>query len=105
MWLYMFRHLKEREYHDIFVYKGKAKSLLSYSCFMRTPSFRSETQKIMGRVRRGRRVQRKVLWAVAGRLANVANKMKNANITNRDTRYSSSIWSELSVVLFGIDER
>ncbi len=59
----------------------------------------------MGRVKKGQRVQRKDLCAVAGGMNVLVRTMKSFDISNRDTDYSSEIWSELSLALFGQDHK
>ncbi|KAL7374542.1 hypothetical protein ABVT39_002691 [Epinephelus coioides] len=59
----------------------------------------------MGRVKKGSRAQRKDLWAMAGGMEALVRSMKSVNITNRGTEYTSEIWSELSVTLFGQDQK
>ena len=55
----------------------------------------------MGRVKQGKKVHRKDLWVVAGGRESVVTAMRSANISERDTNYSSEIWSELFTTLFG----
>ncbi|KAL7391466.1 hypothetical protein ABVT39_009707 [Epinephelus coioides] len=61
--------------------------------------------KTIGRVKKGSRAQRKDLWAMAGGMEALVRSMKSVNITNRGTEYTSEIWSELSVTLFGQDQK
>ena len=56
-----------------------------------------------GKRKKGNRAQRKDLWAMAGGMDALVKTLKSINITSRDTDYSSAIWSELSVKLFGQD--
>ena len=58
----------------------------------------------MGRVKKGNRAQRKDLWAMSGGMTALVETMQSVKITNRDTSYSSEIWSELSISLFGQDD-
>lgn len=59
----------------------------------------------MGRVKKGNTAQRKDLWAMAGGMEALVRIMKSIDIINRDTGYSSKIWSELSITLFGQDDK
>ena len=54
--------------------------------------------RTMGRVKKGSKAHRKDLWAMAGGMEALARTLKSANIANRDTDYSSKIWSELSTL-------
>ncbi|KAF0026092.1 hypothetical protein F2P81_020829 [Scophthalmus maximus] len=59
----------------------------------------------LGRVKEGNKCQRKDLWAMAGGMESLVRTMKSFNITKRDTMYTSEIWSELSMSLFGQDHK
>lgn len=57
----------------------------------------------MGRVKKGKSAVRKDLWADAGGIAALVKTMKSKNITSQKTDYSSGVWSEISLALFGKD--
>ncbi|XP_034064636.1 uncharacterized protein LOC117541546 isoform X2 [Gymnodraco acuticeps] len=59
----------------------------------------------MGRVKKGKRAQRKDLWAMAGGMEALVRGLKSVHITKRDTGHSSYIWSELAIILFGHDDK
>ena len=57
----------------------------------------------MGRFKKGNRAQRKDLWAMSGALEALVEAMRSVNISNRDTSYSSAMWSELALNVFNED--
>lgn len=58
----------------------------------------------MGRVKKGSKAQRKKLWEISGGLHSLVGTLRSVNIENKDTSYSSAIWSEVSLKLFGEDD-
>ena len=59
----------------------------------------------MGIILKEKKAQRKSLWSMAGGIEALVKTMKSANITTQDTGYPSEIWSELSINIFGQDDK
>lgn len=59
----------------------------------------------MGRHKKGKVVKRTDVWAEAGGKEAVVFQFLKADILNREQGYSSDIWSDVSIALFGEDTR
>lgn len=57
----------------------------------------------MGRYKKGQKAKRKDVWAEAGGKEVVVFHLLKADILNRDQGYSSEVWSDVSIALFGKD--
>lgn len=57
----------------------------------------------MWRYKKGKQLVRADLWGKAGGVDAVANAPRKADVFNRNTEYSSEIWSQLSMVSFDED--
>lgn len=57
----------------------------------------------MGRYKKGTKLVRTDMWEKAGGIDAVANELRKADVLNKTPEYSSEIWSQLSLALFGED--
>ncbi len=64
-----------------------------------------KTHQLMGRHKKGQAVKRTDVWAEAGGKEAIVFQFLKADILNWDQGYSSAIWSDISIALFGEDTR
>lgn len=57
----------------------------------------------MGRYKKETKLVRSDLWEKVGCIDSLANKLQKADILNRNTEYSSEIWSQLATDFFNDD--
>lgn len=57
----------------------------------------------MGRYEKGKQHGRADMWGKAGGVDAVMHALRKADVLNRNTEYSSEMWSQLSMVLFDED--
>ncbi|XP_048017998.1 uncharacterized protein LOC125249699 [Megalobrama amblycephala] len=57
----------------------------------------------MGRYKKRQKLKRSGLWEEAGGTDSIIEKLQKADILNRNTEYSSDIWSELALSFFSED--
>lgn len=58
---------------------------------------------MMGRYKKGTQLIRSYIWEKVGGTDSIIKKLQKADILNRNTEYSSEIWSQLAIDFFNND--